>query len=168
MPFVIPEMPLIAGIWSVSETGTVTFRVEAPCNVAFGKRVTTAPFPSGPAASWGAAYLLFPAGTDVRDEFSQGAGMGDAIEVPSGSHRWYTAQLVNDSGQGFPNEHRVAICMKNIVIELWPAPLPPVWEGPPLVVRRLGDRLEPRLAREVGRGGRARVGGGSFVSPLTS
>ncbi len=51
-------------------------------------------------------------------------GGADVVEAPAGSGRLYTVSYVNDSGAGFPNEHRFAVVIKAVP---WPAPLPPVY-----------------------------------------
>lgn len=50
--------------------------------------------------------LLLPLQTDIRglqDTVSQ-----DMVEVPAGSGRWYSVQIVDDIGKGYANEHRSA------------------------------------------------------------
>lgn len=66
-----------------------------------------------------AMHLLFPVGTDIRDNF-QVAGH-DGIECPAGSGCQYQVLSVNDVGKGFTNEYRLAIASKTGV---WPTPIP--------------------------------------------
>jgi hypothetical protein len=55
--------------------------------------------------------LLLPALTDIRYSslLPSGAWVGDCVEAPAGSGRYYAVWAVDDAGKGFANEHRVAI-----------------------------------------------------------
>lgn len=122
MPFVVPEFPLVAAIWRAGLPVAGPPSVVSPCNVAFGRRVHVVFDATGLEAGALLALLLFPAGTDVRDNVM--APGADKIECPQGSGRFYEVRYVNDLGAGFSNEHRFAGCEK---LAPWPAPLPPVF-----------------------------------------
>lgn len=63
--------------------------------------------------------LLLPPFTDIQDGFN---GVGpDTVEIPAGSGRLYLANMVDDLGKGFPNEHRFAMVSKT---GAWPTPVP--------------------------------------------
>jgi hypothetical protein len=66
--------------------------------------------------------LLLPPGSDIRDGLTS-TGY-DAVEVPSGSGRYYTVIFVDDVGKGFPNEYRMAFLVKSDVNGDWPTPIP--------------------------------------------
>jgi hypothetical protein len=140
MPFSVPEFPVVAAIWGPNAAGDLIFRLTAPCNVAVGRRVTSQADRAGALQFQILHFLLFPRGTDVRDGFMHPATGADFIEVPEGSQRWYVVASVSDLGQGFENEHRVALAVKGEVGGAWPEPLPPVFGGPP--ARRF-DRVTP-------------------------
>lgn len=57
-------------------------------------------------------YARFPRLTDIRP--------GDFLELPGGSGRTYSVQLVEDAHKGFVNEYRIAV----ISIVTQPFPLP--------------------------------------------
>jgi hypothetical protein len=52
--------------------------------------------------------LVLPKGTDLRggNRFTGVFVSGDAVEVPSGSGRFYECDAVDDVAKGFPNEYR--------------------------------------------------------------
>ncbi len=84
-------------------------------NLAWGRR-------SAPLVSVGQSTgmtLLLPALTDVRGD--DGLALGDIVEVPSGSSRFYHADYVDDIGKGFLNEHRAAVLRHG---SPWPVPTP--------------------------------------------
>lgn len=142
MAYKVPEFPLTAAIFLFgTEAGGIP-RLTAPCNVAFGRRVVSGIPDSVGGSSWVITQLLFPRGTDVRDAFSIGGA--DVVEVPQFSGRWYEVQEVNDLGQGFENEHRVAWCQK---MHAWPAPLPAVYVPPASggVVEESWEEWAPRV-----------------------
>jgi len=56
--------------------------------------------------------LLTPAHTDLRDNASTGGH--DAVEVPSGSGRYYDVTYCDNIGMGFPNEHRAGVLQKKV------------------------------------------------------
>lgn len=131
MAFTLPEFNLTANIHSVAG-GVNTFRLDSLCNLAFGRRVLIM---EGRGVNNGGmlaagAQILFPAGTDVRDNSC--GGDNDIIECPAGSGRWYIVMGVDDAGKGFPNEHRVVVCLKTWgfvgngsgLTLPWPTPIP--------------------------------------------
>jgi hypothetical protein len=122
MAFVQPEFPFLADIWDNVNGLPATVRLDAPCNVAIGRRVTTLTISDALNEDGVYAQLLFPAGTDVRDRHS--SSPPDFVEAPKNSGRFYLVVWVNDLGAGFANEHRVACCVKAGV---WPTPLPAVF-----------------------------------------
>jgi len=126
MPYPIRTFPLTAAIWRAGMPVAGPPAVVTPCNVAFGRRVHVVFDSTGLEAGALLALLLFPAGTDVRDNVM--APGADVVECPQGSGRVYGGLYVNDLGSGFSNEHRFAGCEK---LAPWPAPLPPVFEAPP-------------------------------------
>ena len=132
----IPEFPLTAALWTNgANIDTDLPRELVPCNVAFGRRAQVGYVLVDEQDSGGMAQILFPAGTDVRDTHSTTGA--DYVEAPAGSGRVYRAHYVNDSGQGFENEHRFALCIK---YANWPTPLPAVGVAPPPA--RAGEGVE--------------------------
>lgn len=63
--------------------------------------------------------VRLPPLTDVRD--NQCAESADVIECPIGTGRWYIVTQVDDLHKGFPNEYRLAQCVKAWT---WPTPIP--------------------------------------------
>jgi hypothetical protein len=135
--FRIPTFVLPINIYT-NVTGIVADDVAAgarlaavPCNLAYGRRVNVAS--TGGTGSAGiplqAMNALVPAGTDIRGP--QGPGtmpdavtgvIGDYVEAPAGSGRFYVVTFVDDIGKGFPNEHRTAGIFA--VPGSWTAPYP--------------------------------------------
>lgn len=67
-------------------------------------------------------YLAVPKLTDLAgNPFRPGIGIGDLIECPAGSLRYYRLDWVDDVGKGFVNEYRVAAMTKMLP---WPFPTP--------------------------------------------
>jgi hypothetical protein len=72
--------------------------------------------------------LLLPLLTDVRGTWN--GVVGDLIEVPAGSKRFYAVVGVHDVGKGFPNEYRLALISYSVfgnttlVGGPFPAPVP--------------------------------------------
>lgn len=124
--FVIP-VQICDGPWLTRTTRTLGILG----NLAIGRRVQQSsnidPFEN---LSFVQPTLLLPAGTDIRDQCCNGTE--DVVEVPAGSGRWYQVIGVDDSGKGFPNEHRIAVLQK--IYEtvdpvafpglFWPTPIP--------------------------------------------
>ena len=79
--------------------------------------------------------LLVPKLLDIRGTQGGGANLGDAVEVPAGSGRFYIAQWVDDVGKGYLNEHREAMLIQLTLnwlvvfgnpwnVPAWPYPTP--------------------------------------------
>jgi hypothetical protein len=78
--------------------------------------------------------LLLPPGTDIqRNDDDLPTSTADTVEVPAGTGRYYYVLGVDDSGKGFPNEHRIAritpwtqalIDYFGSSVPLWPTPYP--------------------------------------------
>lgn len=132
MSFSVPNFNLTCNIYTVTPPSSVVFRASSICNLAMGRRINWLNSQASPSVgTFGATpMLLLPAGTDIRD--SSCAPLGDVVEVPAGSGRWYQCLNVDDSGKGFPNEYRMASINKiwNFSVWLpygipaWPVPIP--------------------------------------------
>lgn len=96
-------------------------QINSVCNLAWGRRVQVSS--TGGTNSIGiqaiTMSLLLPALTDVRGRLAPGGS--DIVEVPAGSGRLYTAEVVDDIGKGFANEHRCALILQ---ASPWPIPYP--------------------------------------------
>lgn len=69
-------------------------------------------------------YLLLPKGADLRDD-QPTSTIGDTVECPSGTGRYYEVFCVDDVAKGFLNEYRVAYMGKATNPALiWPVPYP--------------------------------------------
>lgn len=120
MSFSIPAMPLPVWVWRYLNGPPNPPDMVTVGNLAYGKRVTlvNGNFSAGlfdPVL----AYLLVPAGTDIRDRLS--LNTPDLLAVPGGTARLYIAEYVDDLGKGFPNEHRFVLMAKQLG---WPFPYP--------------------------------------------
>lgn len=121
MPFSVPNFNLSCNVWRAGHAPPAAPDVTFPCNLAFGRRtasyqgvITT---PNEPILS-----LLLPPSTDLRGP--QCASPDACIEVPAGSQRYYTCVGLDDSGKGWPNEHRVALISWTSAFGAWPSPIP--------------------------------------------
>jgi hypothetical protein len=127
MSYQLPTFNLTCNIWRAGNPTSNPPDVVSPCNLQLGRPVRA---PIGTSASvaplFGYAFCLVPAGTDVRDAKS-GAGV-DTVEVGAGTGRFYHVLWVEDSGGGFPNEHRVAYLEG---FGAWPLPFPRPTGSPP-------------------------------------
>jgi hypothetical protein len=120
MAYALPVFNLVANIWHAPNVPPSAPDLQSPCNLAYGRRVT-ASWPD-PALSTGFGadmFLLLPPGTDIRD--AKATTGADVVEVGAGTGRIYAVAFVDDSGCGFPNEHRVALLEG---VAPWPTPLP--------------------------------------------
>lgn len=118
MSFSLPTFNLTVRLWRWGHSVATPPDLVFAANLAYGRRVheDTLTLSAGPAArtpdiraltAW--MTLLCPGGTDVRPfNNNPPASYGDCVEVPAFSGRYYFVALVEDSGKGFPNEHRVA------------------------------------------------------------
>lgn len=133
MAFSLPNFNLTCGIYSVVPPNTLGHRLDSPCNLAMGRRITWPWGSAGPGIGMDGFVpsLLLPPLTDVRTNMCGGAA--DVIEVPAGSGRWYQVAGVDDVGKGFPNEHRLANLVQISAafadwvpygIPFWPTPIP--------------------------------------------
>lgn len=106
MAYTLPAFNLVVNIWRnppfVGPADYTLPQVITSCNLSMGRRVTGQPFGQIN------AVVLFPPLTDIRP--SNPGFLGDVVEIPAGSQRWYTTGYVDDFGKGFPNEHRFAVC----------------------------------------------------------
>lgn len=122
MAYSLPSFNLLCNIYTKTALTVLPAPriANVPCNLAHGRRV----YPVGVPGVAGAAKLLLPAGTDIRDASTLGANLADTVEVPAGSGRHYVVITVDDLGKGFANEHRYAIISKTVQYGFWPAPIP--------------------------------------------
>jgi hypothetical protein len=118
--YVVPQFPLTVNVWRAATPIVNPPDVITVGNLTMGRRVTTQwvnAFGLGvPAIDM---FLLLPPLTDVRGWNHPGGP--DTIEAPGGSGRFYLVALVDDSGKGFSNEHRVAVLIQS---NSWPFPTP--------------------------------------------
>lgn len=132
MSFTVPQFPLSVDIYSGPWLSR-SLRLSTVGNLAPGRR--NFPFPTFDNPNSlivnDSLTLLLPPGTDVRDMHCN-IPFNDLVEVPAGSGRWYGVTLVDDSGKGFPNEHRWALLAKisqrtdatAYAGLFWPSPIP--------------------------------------------
>jgi len=130
LPNFILDCDIYTGPWA-----TKVFRLSSPCNLAFGRRIN-GPSISGDFIPGGNVVilmdLLLPPLTDVRCCMQSTPPVLDIVEVPAGSGRWYGVAAVDDSGKGFPNEHRIAVITPvfdgltsgDFSGLFWPTPMP--------------------------------------------
>lgn len=109
MPFQLPVFNLKCRAWSNQDMTFPPRVTNVDCNLAWGRRVNV---PStGGTGFLGvplvAMQLLVRSTADLRGQTSTTGS--DAIEVPSGSGRYYICYYVDYLGMGFPNEHKCAI-----------------------------------------------------------
>ncbi len=120
MPISVPTFNLAVDIYT-GPWPTKVLRVSTVGNLAYGRRIN-APTLQGNFVPGGNVtvlmILLLPPLTDVRCAMQATPPVLDLVDVPAGSGRWYGVAAVDDSGKGFPNEHRIAV-------------LTPVWDGLP-------------------------------------
>lgn len=145
MAFRVPAMPLTCNIWRQGNPYGNPPDVVSRCNLSMGRRVqqfvypaTTDPSPTNPAFEFLSLELglLLPKGTDIRPAELFGIIVGDMVEVPAGTGRWYWVTAVDDVGKGFANEYRFAVVTQLTAQWLgkigsnwgspppWPAPIP--------------------------------------------
>jgi hypothetical protein len=128
MSFRLPTFNLTCSIWRVLGLGGLYAipDVTAFCNLSPGKRVmlaeVTTPSSSSPDM---VMELMMPALTDVRAAWN---GLSaDCVEVPTGSHRFYSVVHVDDTAKGFANEFRLVTMRYMVAGNLTfaiPAPVP--------------------------------------------
>lgn len=68
-------------------------------------------------------FLLLPARTDINGRISGAGYLGDVVEVPADTGRYYQVNAVDDVARGFANEYRVAVIQQRGDIPGgWPIP----------------------------------------------
>lgn len=121
MGFTVPNFNLTCNVWRAGNAPPAAPDETFDCNLAFGRRTASyqgvISTPNEPILS-----LLLPPATDIRGP--QCAAPDVAVEAPAGSGRYYTILGVDDSGKGFPNEHRVALLAWTNTFGAWPSPIP--------------------------------------------
>jgi hypothetical protein len=121
MTFTVPNFNLTCNVWRSGNTPVNPPDEAFACNLAFGRRVSSyqgvISVPNEPIMS-----LLLPPGTDIRGP--QCANADTCVEVPAGTGRFYTIVGLDDSGKGWPNEHRVALLAWTDTFGAWPSPIP--------------------------------------------
>lgn len=120
MPYVVPQFPITCNVWTGPGHVGAARLLAVPCNLAPGRRLLMQWWDWASSGSPAINItLLVPALTDLRGWNDPAAP--DDVEVPAGSGRFYTINLVDDYGKGFPNEHRFAILEQGTP---WPQPIP--------------------------------------------
>lgn len=121
MSFVLPHFNLICNIWHGPNVPPAAADLQSECNLALGRRTSSfqgvISSPTEPIMS-----LLLPPGTDIRGGMCSSGP--DVVEVPAGTGRYYTVVGLDDSGKGFPNEHRVGLISWTTTYGFWPSPIP--------------------------------------------
>jgi hypothetical protein len=121
MSFLPPTFNILANIWRSGNAPPAAQDLQVQCNLAFGRRVSSyqgvISTPNEPIMT-----LLLPPSTDVRGP--QCALPDTCVEVPAGTKRYYTIIGLDDSGKGFPNEHRCALLAWTASFGPWPSPVP--------------------------------------------
>lgn len=121
MSFTVPTFNLHYNLWRSGNAPPAAPDATGDCNLAFGRRVSSyqgvISTPNEPIMS-----LLLPPGEDVRGPMC--LHPDTCIEVPAGTGRFYTILGLDDSGKGFPNEHRVALLSWTDLFGDWPSPIP--------------------------------------------
>lgn len=107
--YVLPTFNLQCNLWRQLGTAGVylTPDLSPTCNLTPGRRVLFQGFTVGINECPFGMQLLLPALTDIRARWNNVDG--DLVEVPVGSHRFYSVLGVDDLGKGFANEHRLAL-----------------------------------------------------------
>lgn len=121
MAFTLPNFNLPVNIWRSGAIPPNPPAVVTMGNLSPGKRVMVQWWDwdvSGPGPVL-FMVLLLPKQTDVRG-WNDPVGE-DLLEVPAGSARYYGAQMVDDIGKGFSNEHRFVVMEQ---ASIWPQPVP--------------------------------------------
>ncbi len=117
MAFKPPTFNLTCNIWRSTSLVTAPPDLSPICQLrASGKQssgLTQAPL------GYFLPEILFPAHTDVRDQYCP--SNADQIECPAGSGRYYVVANVEDVAKGFANEYRQAVVVK---ARVWPQPIP--------------------------------------------
>lgn len=119
-PPVPPTLNLICNVWynqfGHPLLGPPPTLANVPCQLRVGELVG----PSPPAAAR-QVWICFAAGTDIAANPRGLFPIGDLIELPAGTGRYYRVDWVEDVGRGFPNQYRVAESHQD---PPWPVPTP--------------------------------------------
>lgn len=110
--YILPTFNLTCNVFTGGITTSPPRISGLVCNLAWGKRVNV-PSTGGTGivgVPLMTMVLLAPSGSDIRDRVSVGGP--DAVEVPSGSGRFYDVAYCDNIGMGFTNEHRAAVLQK--------------------------------------------------------
>lgn len=126
MSFKLPTFNLNFNLWRAYNFSTSPMPPIAPPTLTTGcqlRPTLTALQQNNNAPGGPTAVLLVPKLTDIRPVRSP--IVGDMVEVPAGSGRFYHVQAVEDRAKGFANEHRVAV-LEQILQTAggWPFPTP--------------------------------------------
>ncbi len=146
MAFVVPTFNLACNIWRQgNDVQANPADVTAVCNLTNGRSGgslvqgfsgTSAPLILAAGTRLTQTLsLLLPKLTDIRGNQAGAANLGDCVEVPAGSGRFYLVLFVDDVGKGFANEHREAVIIQATLnwqvlfssannIPAWPYPTP--------------------------------------------
>lgn len=123
MAFVPPTFNLVCKIWDKGVPVANPPRNPAQvCQLRVPHSINFVAVNIFPINEYIAAMLLLPANTDIRDDIPN-SNIGDTVECPSGSGRYYEVFQVDDVGKGFLNEYRIAYIGKSSTIA-WPVPIP--------------------------------------------
>jgi hypothetical protein len=120
--YVIPTFNVVVNIWR----GTIV--AGPPVAPALNPLANLSPgilAPIAPGANLALMILRVAALTDIRDPYCTG-GVGDYVECPAGSGRWYQVTQVDDVAKSFTNEHRFALlakCPNKFTGALWGVPI---------------------------------------------
>lgn len=118
MAYIPPTFNLSGNIWRAATPPPAPPTLITPCQLrAAGKQSTGQDSLNN---AWPFLWsALFPRATDVRDP--NGPALGDIVEIPGGTGRYYDVIYVDDVSRGFANEYRIAFLRKR---PPWPAPIP--------------------------------------------
>jgi hypothetical protein len=121
MGFSVPNFNLDCNVWHLPSAPPAAPSLVVKANLALGRRISSYQGLYSPDNEPVMSLLLNP-GEDVRGP--QCTGGGSIVEVPAGTGRFYRVIGVDDSGKGFPNEHRVALIAWTTDFGQWPSPIP--------------------------------------------
>jgi len=95
-----------------------------PCNLVYSHRVHNSNQAVALTSFTECMYLLFPDLVALKGRSSYALAWGDAVDVPSGSGRWYSVVNVDWVANGFANAHRCAMIVQpknlSVLAPLWP------------------------------------------------
>lgn len=125
MPYTLPNYPIIFQAkanfnFALGANPVGPFiLIATPCQLMYSHKVKV---PTG--GTLDVMYLLFASTVALKGADSYVVKNGDAVEVPSGSGRWYSTISVDYIARGFTNEHKCAIIVHPFVkypaAPLWP------------------------------------------------